>query len=406
MYVKYGKIYWQLANLINDAGLVGEKEKNTNYDKLVAAIGKLDNILPCDINKSVMDFKVDGDYIRYGFRPVAGLDKDTYNIIEEGKPYSSFEDFIEKIYDTGKLKDKKVIVLIKTGCFDCFEPDRRKLMIQFIEKAIPMKKSLSIVQLPTLRPYIEGFEDILALYDFKNKVMGKNKVKMTDEIQKEFIINYSKVVDYKVTEKGLEIDEKSLKKYFDKKAEPLKEYLKSEKMRKLFTQLKRREMWQQECLGNTSSWEMEVYYSYFGKHELDLMPIDSYFAIEDFFEMNEIPPVEKYRVRKVDGESKRYPVYKNTRIAGTVIAKDNIRHYVTLLTRTGVVNVKFTKDGYAKYTAKYPNDDSWFNRGCILVVMGHRLGLDFKASYSEGSVKKIVQYNEENIKILSKRMAE
>ena len=407
MFVKYGKVYWQLANLTIDAGLVGEKEKNTNYDKLVAAIGKLDNVLPCDINKSEMDFKVEGDKIRYGFRPVAGLDKDTYSIIEECKPYSSFDDFLEKMYNTGKLKEKKIIVLIKTGCFDCFNKDRHQLMINFVEKVIPVKKSLSIVQLPTLREYVQGFEYELKLYDFKNKIMGKTKVPMTKEIQNEFIVDYSKNVKYTINDKGLVIDEKDFKKFFDQKMTPLKEYLKSEEMCKLFARLKRRELWKEQCLGNTSSWEMEVYYGYFGKHELEIAPINDYFVLENFSEMGEVPPVEKYNRRKrPDGTYTQVPVYKKTRIAGTVIAKDNIRHYVTLLTTDGVVNVKFSKDGYARYTAKYTNDKSWFERGTILVVVGYRLGLDFKATYGENSVVKILQYNEENIKLLTKRMVD
>lgn len=400
MFVKYGKVYWDLANLTIDAGLVGEKEKNTNYNKLVSAIGKLDNVLPCDINKSNMDFKVEGDCIRYGFRPVAGLDKDTYSIIEEGKPYVSFEDFINKVYNSGKLKEKKIIVLIKTGCFDCFEPNRRKLMIKFISIAVPQKDKLTLTQLPMVRDYIKGFDRELALYDFKNKIMGRNKVPMNEEIEKEFIINYSKQIKYNITDKGLVIDEKDFKRYYDRQMILLKEYLKTEEICNVFTRLKRREMWIEECLGNTSSWEMEVYYSYFGKHELEIAPIDRYYKIDNFFKMPEKPEVEKYRTRKdSEGNKIQIPVYKNSIIGGTVIAKDNIRHYVTLLTVYGVVNVKYSKGNYAKYAAKYENDGSWFERGMILIVRGHREGLNFKANYSN-STTRILSYNSNGIKIL------
>ncbi len=405
MFVRYGKVYWSLANLIVDAGLVGEKEKNTNYDKLVSAIGKLDNILPCDINKSGLDFKVEGDYIRYGYRPIAGLDKDTFPIILENAPYISFDDFLDKVYYTKKLKEKKIITLIKTGSFDCFNNDRRALMIYFIEKAIPVRKTLSMVQFPILRPYIEGFEEEKKIYDFRNKITGKNKVKMNKELEEEFLINYSSNVLYEITEKGLVIDVKSFDNYYDKITAKLKEYLKTEKMLNLFARLKRRDMWRENCLGNISSWEMEVYYSYFGTHELDLMPIEEYYDLDNFFDMNEQPEIERYYKKTIDGEKKEFPIYKITRIGGTVIAKDRTRHYVTLLTKEGVVNVKLNKGQYAYYTAKYEGDDSWFERGNILIVTGYRKGLNFNAKAPKGgkSITKIVQYNSERIKLQTVR---
>lgn len=405
MFVKYGRVYWDLANLIVDAGLVGEKEKNTNYDKLVSAIGKLNNVLPCDINKSSLDFKAEGDYIRYGFRPVAGLDKDALSTILENAPYKSFDDFLDRVYYTKKLKEKKIITLIKTGSFDCFNSDRRALMVYFIEKALPVRKTLSMVQFPTLRPYIEGFEKEKEIYDFRNKIIGKNKIKITKEIEEEFLINYSANVAYEVTDKGLIIDVKSFDKYYNGEVIKLKEHLKTKEMCELFARLQRRDMWRENCLGNTSSWEMEVYYSYFGIHELDLMPIDEYFNLENFFDMNEQPEVERYYKKTIDGEQKEFPIYKITRIGGTVIAKDRDRHYVTLLTKEGVVNVKLNKGQYAYYTAKYEGDGSWFERGNILIITGYRKGLNFNAKAPKGgnSITKVVQYNSEKIKLQTTR---
>ena len=44
---------------------------------------------------------------------------------------------------------------------------------------------------------------------------------------------------------------------------------------------------------------------------------------------------------------KQIPLYKLYRIAGTVISKNDARHSISLLTTSGVVNVKFTKEYYA-----------------------------------------------------------
>ena len=70
------------------------------------------------------------------------------------------------------------------------------------------------------------------------------------------------------------------------------------------------------------------------------------------------------------------------RIIGTVISKNDTTHIVTLLTTTGVVNVKFSKEYYAMFKRQIsqPQADgtkkvverSWFKRGTKLMVTGFR----------------------------------
>ena len=408
MFIKYGKEYWDLGNLLIDSGLVGDMEKNTNYDKLTRATGKLDNIIPCDINKSDMDFKVEGNKIRYGFRAISGLDKATFPIIEKFRPYKTFDDFLEKVYYSKKLKEKKIITLIKTGAFDCFEKDRRKLMIDFISKAIPVRKSLTMTQFPIVREHIEGFEKEKEIYDFRNKIIGKNKVPMNKQIEQEFLSLYSDCVDFTINDKGiLVIDTNSFDKVYEARVQPLKDKLKELEVRELFATIKRREMWANNCLGNISSWEMEVYYTYFSGHELDLMPIGDYFNLSNFEELGDEPVVDHYYKKKLKDRTIDIPIYQLERIAGTVIGKDNQRHYVYLLTKDGVVSVKYQKGQFAHYTSKQENDGSWFERGTILVITGYRKGIDFIAkSYSNGnSTTKIVAYNNKALKIQSKKIA-
>ena len=81
------------------------------------------------------------------------------------------------------------------------------------------------------------------------------------------------------------------------------------------------------------------------------------------------------------------PIYKLYRIAGTVLNKNDARHSVSLLTTTGVVNVKFRKEYFSLFDkqisergldgVKHVKEKSWFNRGSMIVVMGIRSGDDF-----------------------------
>ena len=70
---------------------------------------------------------------------------------------------------------------------------------------------------------------------------------------------------------------------------------------------------------------------------------------------------------------------------GTVIAKDDGKSMVSLLTvNSGVINVKFNRDYYAKYNRRIsePQPDGtkkvreagWFQRGTLVVVNGIRRG--------------------------------
>ena len=86
-----------------------------------------------------------------------------------------------------------------------------------------------------------------------------------------------------------------------------------------------------------------------------------------------------------DGNEVR--VYKLRRIIGTVIDKSKMKNTVTLLTPTGVINVKIYKNQYAGFDKqlsqkgadgkKHVIEKSWFSRGSLLMVQGIRRGQDF-----------------------------
>lgn len=144
------------------------------------------------------------------------------------------------------------------------------------------------------------------------------------------------------------------------------------------------EVWQKYGLGSISAWEMEALCSYHSPHELVNLDTIKY-GIKDFSQMNTEPEVDYFFKR---GNAK-IPIYKLSKIAGTVLAKDDNRSTVILLTTTGVVNVKFTRDYYAMFKKQISKvnpdgtktviEKSWFNRGRKLLIQGFRRDDQFVA---------------------------
>ena len=103
-------------------------------------------------------------------------------------------------------------------------------------------------------------------------------------------------------------------------------------------------------------------------------------------------------------------VYKLYHIIGTVIGKNKIKNTVTLLTPTGVVNVKVYKNQYSIYDKqisvrgddgkKHVIEKSWFSRGSLLMIQGIRRGNDFIPKKTKNSVfpiiSKITHINDDN----------
>ena len=138
-----------------------------------------------------------------------------------------------------------------------------------------------------------------------------------------------------------------------------------------------KDCWNKYAEGNVSSWEMEALCFYYHKHELYNIDKQKY-GIVDFNHLPVEPPVEYFFKRN----GKDLPIYKTYKIVGTVISKNDNKSSVTLLTTTGVVNVKFTRDQYAKYGKQISEkqedgtkkviEKGWFKRGTKLMITGFR----------------------------------
>ena len=145
-----------------------------------------------------------------------------------------------------------------------------------------------------------------------------------------------------------------------------------------------KEIWEKYGQGNISSWEMDSVCFYHGDHELKDINNRKY-GIVDFNKLNVGPAVE--RTFKRNG--KQIPLFALTKIAGTVIGKNDNKHSISLLTTTGVVSVKFTGDYYAMFKRQISQvqpdgskkivEKSWFKRGTKLMITGFRRDDQFVA---------------------------
>ena len=144
------------------------------------------------------------------------------------------------------------------------------------------------------------------------------------------------------------------------------------------------EQWNKYATGNLSSWELKVMCFYYHDHELKDINFAKY-GIMDFYKMPEEPIIDKTYERG----GKVISLKKISKICGTCIAKNKNKSTVTLLTPTGVVNVKFAKDYFAMFDKQISKkqadgkkkilEKSWFNRGEMILVQGFRSGDDFIA---------------------------
>ena len=143
-----------------------------------------------------------------------------------------------------------------------------------------------------------------------------------------------------------------------------------------------KEEWDKYAQGSLSSWEMEVLCFYYHDHELKNVNARKY-GFNDFYSLSNEPVVETVYRRG----GKEINIFKLYKIYGTCIAKNKNKSTITLLTPTGVVNVKFRKEYFSLFDKqisvrgddgkKHVVEKSWFNRGNMIVVQGIRSGDDF-----------------------------
>lgn len=391
----------------NEPTEASEKKKRAapNYGKIAKAIsdaqlGGVEIGLP-DINEAVEDFIPDAknNRIIYSLRAVNAVSDQLFADIMAARPFSSLDDFIAKVPATSS----QMIGLIKAGCFDSLEgKPRRAILKSYVEKLAeannPVKEKLTAAHIKkaiqTKMPLGE-YRDQVWMFNFKKWIDEKQvdpalktRYLLTDPDAIAFFKKYAEPLlsadkeDYSYVPWGIAVKKTAFDRAFNSFVAPLKDYFASEEGRIAFAMhmraLNAAEIWEKDCNGTPSQWEMEQMCFYHGKHELAAVHELSN-GIVDFNTLPETPEMETYRDSK--GETKQTP--KTHALAGTIVHVENQRRIVWLLTTHGVVSVKFYSDLFNKYKAvisvidpktnkKTVVDRPWLKRGERILVYGYR----------------------------------
>ena len=345
-----------------------------------------------DINKSGFGFEPDvtNNQIMYGLKSMLNVGDELIQDIIAKRPYASPKDFIQKV----NPKKPAMISLIKGGAFDKMM-DRKMCMGWYLWEVCDKKKRLTLQNLPSLIKYnllpTDTEEQVMArrVYEFNRylKAVCLNKAKtifVLDTRALDFLCEIGK--DDLITSSGSStyLDPKVWDKVYQKWMDVFRNWITEDKDKILYelNAIIFKEEWDKYAKGTISAWEMEALCFYYHEHELE--DVNAYrYGLVDFFNLPEEPVVEK----SFERGGKTINMFKLSKICGTCIAKNKTKSTVTLLTTSGVVNVKFRKEYFALFDkqisavgadgARHVVEKSWFNRGSMIVVQGMRSGDDF-----------------------------
>ena len=449
---KWNPIYWNTACLIVNSGSLEEddveyledddgdiigaqkKESATDYAKLAKALGEIINqgikVSLVDINKSSYGFEpdVENNQILFGMKALSNVGAPIIKQIIDNRPYLSFKDFLKKC----PLNKSAMISLIKSGAFDLLEQEwahelniepRMLIMGYYLSKVSDLKTRLTLQNFNGL---IEA-DLIPAELDLQRRVFIFNKELKKNKWQTYYLLKYDAFREF--YEKFFDIDQleffngvaaikqTSWDKMYKIAMDPAREWLKDkqEQILTAYNQKLIQESWEKYAQGNISAWEMEALCFYYHEHELNNIDTRRY-GIVDFNSLPATPIVRSTFKRN----GKQIPLYQLFRIAGTVISKNDNRHSIALLTTSGVVNVKFTKDHYALFArqisevmpdgTKKVREKGWMTRGVKLLITGYRRDDTFvsKNYKSNGGhqLYKILDVNGKNLELTSARWGE
>lgn len=414
--MNWNQIYWDTACLVVNSGSleddddedtedIKKKEKGTDYAKIAKAIGDITSngieVSLVNINTSDLGYKPDikNNRILYGLKALSNISSEVIEKIVAGRPYSGIKDFMARC----SLTKTAMINLIKAGAFDEVDKDfgdRRTIMAYYISQVCGTKTKLTLqnfngliqhnlipqelelqVRVFNFTKYLKAYKKVGKYYTFDDACLQFYERFFADELDRLEVINGVTCILQteweKIYKSQMDVAREWLKAHQD---EVLKEYNKM-----LF-----KETWDKYASGNISHWEMQSLCFYHSDHELKNVNLERY-GISNFEDLPVEPEVDYFYKRK----NNNIPIYKLRRIIGTVIAKDDNRTSVTLLTTTGVVNVKFTRDYYAMFKkqisqinpdgTKTVMEKGWFTRGTMLMITGFRRDDTFVAKNYKNS---------------------
>lgn len=371
------------------------KTASTDYSKVAKAIGEIRDsgveVSLLDINKSGFGFKPDAanNRILYGLKGAANISDDFIKQIIANRPYASMYDFYARVHP----KAQQMVSLIKGGAFDSLEP-RYQAMVEYVWLKCDKKKRITLQNLPGLIRYGLLPEDTAErvearkFYEFTRYLKAECKylpdpsMYLANDIVIEFLNAHdlSDLLIINTESRCTFIDVKMWDKVYQKQMDVFRDWIASDKdgILNALNDTIFMEEWEKYGKGNLSSWEMDALCFYYHPHEL--IDANTYkYGISNYKDLPEIPVVERIYQRG----NASIPIYRLNKICGTCIAKDKAKSTVYLLTTQGVVTVKFTKEYFSMFDRRISTIDpttgkkkflenSWFNRGSMIMVKGFR----------------------------------
>ena len=435
---KWNPIYWDTACLVVNSGSLEEdneydeedgevkkKEKGADYAKIAKAIGEITShgieVSLININTSDYGFEPDikNNRILYGLKALSNINAETIEKIKYGRPYIGIKDFMMRC----SLTKVPMIMLIKGGAFDEIETklNRKEIMAYYISQISEPKKRLTLQNFnglmqnnlipKELEMQIRIFNFNKYLKSFKYKeyfVLNDTSLEFIDR----FLKDYSELIE--TIDGKICINQKEWDNIYQYYMDDARSWLKENQQDILnqYNDILFMNTWNKYATGTESAWEMDSLCFYHGGHELKNIDNRKYNIVD--FNSLQSEEVDYFFKRN----NNQIPIYKLYRIAGTVLNKNDARHSISLLTTTGVVNVKFTGEYYAMFKkqiseiqpdgSKKVVEKSWFKRGTKLMITGFRRDDTFVGkTYSKTvghQLYKIVDIVGSNIKLQHERV--
>lgn len=423
---KFPIVFWNCACLITDSGGAEEEEeesneedeeelnfenseeeietskkkknKSNNYDKIATAIGKMRNeginITPPDINQSSYTFvpDVENNRILFGLRGIINVGDEIILNTINNRPYMSPKDYLIKV----KPNKQAMISLIKAGAFDNMM-ERKLCLGWYIWETCNKKNQLTLQNMTGLIKYNLLPEDteerVIArrFYEFNRFLKAICKYNNDYYSLNERAISFLNEMELseliEIENNLFLLSVKKWDKIYQKQMDVFRSWINSDKENILnkLNQIIFLEDWKKYVKkNNISAWEMESLCFYYHDHELSTIDPNRY-GFSNFYDLPEEPQVEKTFTKG----GRNINIFKLHRICGTCIAKNKNKATISLLTTTGVVEVKFRKEYFSLFDKQISvkNSDgkktvverSWFNRGSMIIVTGIRSGDNFIA---------------------------
>lgn len=393
---------YEYEDLPDCSGKKKRRRAATNYGKIARAIGDIQSagikVSLADINRSAFGFApdIENNQILFGLKGILNVGDDIVQDIINNRPYVSMKDFLAKV----KIGRRAMVSLIKSGAFDSME-DRKFAMAWYIWQTCDKKNRVTLQNMASLIKYdILPKDESISLacraYEFTRylkKICKKITLRVVNRTAEFYIlderaVNFinglydANIISYRAVEYNEQfiLNVKLWDHFYQSEMNIIRDYI-TKNQNEVLESLNKiifTEDWNNYAKGTISAWEMEVLCFYYHEHELAHLPIVKY-GISDFSKMPTTPIVDKTFKRN----GREIPLFKLTRICGTCIAKNKTKSTVTLLTTSGVVELKFRKEFFALFDkqisergadgCKHVKEKGWFNRGSMIVVTGVRV---------------------------------